>query len=318
MNKLKVSLLIVVFGLSVVGAQAQGWRGTGRLQGVVFDQDGNPIEGAVVKLRASRANNTGPEVKTDRKGKWAALGLISGGWNIDIEASGFVTSKVSVSISEVQRIPPVEIRLDREAAAESQEPSEQTVASTVPSEAVAAVEAGEALMKEQKYEEAIVEFEKAQTLLPDHMQLKQVLARAYYAAGRLKPAIALLKQVYAADPTNAGVLLLLTNLLIEDGQLEEGKAMLEKVPEGTMQDPTALINLGILFLNKNEPQEAWSWLDRAVKLDLSRGESYYYRGLAAIQLKKLAEARADFQKVVELAPNSTEAKDSSEMLKSLK
>lgn len=307
----------VLFVFAVASAHAQGWRGTGRLQGVVVDEQGKPVEGALVKLRAERAGNTGPDVKTDKKGKWAALGLIGGQWNIDIEAPGFVTSQGTAQVSEIQRIPPIETRLQREAAPEP-EAVEAPVASTVPPEAVAAVEAGEALMKEQKYKEAIVEFEKAQAVLPDHMQLKQVLARAYYGAGQPKPAIALLRQVYNADPTNTGVLLLLTNVLIEDGQLEEGKAMLEKVPEGTMTDPTALINLGILFLNKNQPNDAWTWLDRAVRVDEKRGESYYYRGLASIQLKKTNEARADFEKAVELAPDSSEAKDAQEMLKQLK
>ncbi len=317
MNKSRWTLpAFVLIALIASPVFAQGWKGTNRLQGVVLDANGKPVADAVVKLRSGRAGDTGPDVKTDKRGKWAVLGLISGPWNIDIEAPGFMTRQLSASISEGERKPALEVRLEPEP--EPEPVPEATVASTVPPEAVAAVTAGETLMNEQKYKEAIVEFEKAQALLPEHMQLKQVLARAYYGAGQVKPAIALLKQVFDGDPTNTGVLLLLTNLLIEDGQLEEGKAMLLKVPEGMMNDPTALINLGILFLNKNQPSDAFEWLDRAVKIDEARGESYYYRGLAEIQMKKMKEARADFEKVVALAPDSTEAKDAAEMLKSLK
>jgi tetratricopeptide (TPR) repeat protein len=286
-----------------------------RVQGTVTDDESKPVKGAKVILQSERGGVV--EAVSDSRGKWAAMTQVGGPWNIDIEAEGFVTSRGTLQLSEVQRIPPIKTQLQRVPRQPEPEP-EPTVASTVPPEAVEAVRLGEDLLAQERFKEAVVEFEKAQALLPEHIQIRQALARAYYGAGQLDQAVALLKQVHAADPANLGVSLLLINLLLEQGHLEEGKALLEKLPEGTLTDPTAVINIGILFLNKNNPQEAHVHFTRAIGIDPNRGESYYYRGLACLQMQKNKDARADLEKTIALAPDSTEAKDAAELLKQLK
>ncbi len=316
-----------------------------RVQGTVVDDKGKPVKGAKVILMSERGGSL-PALTTDGKGKWAALAPIGGPWNIDVEAAGFVTSKGSMELSEVQRTPPVKTVLQRAQVAQPEpeaEPSSQTIASTVPPEAVAAVKRGEEYIaramgqttgfeanaadgtpqvkvtdKTQLYKMAVVEFESAQALLPENLQIKQALSRAYYGAGQIKEALSLLRQVHEADPSNTGVALLLVNLYLEDGNLEAGKALLEKLPVGTLTDPTAVINIGILFKNKNKPREAQDYFTRAVSIDPNRGESYYYRALTNVQLERIKDAKADFEKVIQLAPESTEAADAREMLKQFK
>lgn len=314
-----------------------------RVQGSVVDEEGKPVRGAKVILMSARGG-TLPPVTTDGKGKWAALAPIGGPWNIDVEAAAFVTSKGSMELSEVQRTPPVKTVLQRVPVAQAQpEPESSSIASTVPPEAVDAVKRGEEYVsramgqttgyeiksadgtpqagitdKGQLYKLAVVEFERAQALLPENLQIKQALARAYYGAGQVKEAVSLLRQVHEADPSNTSIALLLVNLYLEDGNLEAGKSLLEKLPEGTLTDPTAVINIGILFMNKNKPREALDYLTRAVNIAPNRGESYYYRGLANVQLEKIKDAKADFEKVIQLAPESTEAADAREMLKQFK
>lgn len=314
---LLLSLLICTFFSSA--ALAQGWKGLGRLHGSVTDEAGNAIAGAKVKLTLPKAGDTGPApMETDKRGKWAALGLMGGNWNIDVEAEGFVPQKGSAPVSEVQRTPPMNIKLRAVPKAEPEPEPAQTVANSVPPEAVAAVKAGEDFMAQGKYKEAVAEFERAQALLPEHIQLKQALAQAYYKAGQPKPAVALLKQVHAAQPDNAGVVLLLINLLLETEQFDEGKALLASLPAGTITDPTALVNIGILFLNKSRLADAYTYFDKAVTLDPNRGETYYYRGLVLLQQQKMKEAKADLQKVGTLAPTSTEAEDAKALLAQMK
>lgn len=308
-------LAIMLSAVVVAPASAQGWRGMARLAGTVVNADGNPIEGARVVLRSIRAGDDGPDVTTDRRGRWAALGLIGGQWNIDVKAEGYVTEKIVVNISEVRRIPPLEIVLQPMPEAEPE--PEPTVASTVPPEAVEAVERGEALLAEGEIEAAIVELEKAHASLPDHLQLKQVLAQSYYKTGQLKPAIGLLRAVHQAEPTNNGVVLLLVNLLVEDGQLEEGRRLLDGLPAEAISEPTAVVNVGILFLNKNNPQEAHEYFTRAIEIGPDRGESYYYRALASIHLERNEEAKRDLRRVLELAPESSEAAEAKELLAAL-
>ena len=311
--------VIAVLAILITSAAVAQVRGRGRLQGNVVDEGGKPVAGAAVTVAPADGSTTPLKSKTDAKGRWSALGLTGGQWNIDIEAPGFQPNRGIANVSELQMMPPIRTTLQKVVEETTEVPADEIkTAPAVPQEAVDAVNAGQELMKAEKYKEAVVEFEKAMTFLPDNMSLKQVLSQAYYKSGDLPKAIAMLEAVTAADPANTALALLLTNLYLENGQLDQGRAMLQNLPAGSVTDPTVYVNIGILFLNKNNPGDAATYFSKAVDLDMTRAESYYYRGLAQFQLKKFKEAKADFQKVVELAPESPEARDSKQMIAGIK
>jgi Tfp pilus assembly protein PilF len=316
MRRVTVSIIAFVLLVTAGSAFAQV-RGKGRLQGIVTDAaTAKPVDGAKVTISPADGGTQPIVVKTNAKGRWSALGLTSGQWNVDIEAKGFAASRGSVNVSELQMMPPVATTLQAEAPVEEAPAAVQT--SGVPQEVVAAVTLGQELMAAEKYKEAVVEFEKALPALPDNMGLKQVTAQAYYKAGELKKAIGLLEVVTAAPEAPPGVVLLLTNLYLENGQLDEAKARLATLPAEAVTDPTVYVNIGILFLNKNNPAEAATYFSKAVGMDQTRPESFYYRGLANVQLKNTQEAKADFEKVLQLAPDSPEGRDAKQLIDSLK
>jgi tetratricopeptide (TPR) repeat protein len=180
---------------------------------------------------------------------------------------------------------------------------------------------------------AVADLEKALPQIPDSTpelkdvrnQVMQVMAQAYYRGGDLKNAIATLEKLNIADPMPATPDqphmirdVLLANLYLENGQLEQGRQMLDKLPAEAIKDPTAYINIGILFLNKKNPADAATYFSKAIAMDAKRADSYYYRGLAEVQQKKNKEAKADFEQVLALAPDSSEAHDAKQLLASLK
>lgn len=349
---ISVTLLVAIFIATAGTAQV---RGRGRLQGTVTDKiTGTPVVGATVTV-AIASGNTEPIIsKTDAKGRWSALGLITGQWNVDITAPGYQTSRGSANVSEVQQLPMIQTKLAPE---EKQEPVAATVATTpiVPKEAADAIDEGQALLKvkegdvvtnsqstgpsastavphtitadevRQNAKKAIANFEKALPMVPTdkpegktiHDQLLQVMAQAYYRAGDLKNAIAMLQQYTTDQPADLPPQVLLANLYLENGQLDEGRRLLEKFPAGAITDPTAYVNVGILFLNKKNPTDAVTYFTRAISMNPKAADAYYYRGLAETHLKKTAEARADFVQVIMLAPDSPEAKDAKAMLDGL-
>ena len=76
-------LAVVLLLLSSARLFAQEWKGIGRLQGIVTDESGQPIEGAKVTLRAGdqtpKPESSGPPpITTDKHGKWSILGLTGG------------------------------------------------------------------------------------------------------------------------------------------------------------------------------------------------------------------------------------------------
>ncbi|MFL6247564.1 MAG: tetratricopeptide repeat protein [Thermoanaerobaculia bacterium] len=339
----RTTVVIALFIASLVTFVAAGQvRGKGRLQGSAVDKvSGKPIAGATVTVSG---NNTKPVVtKTNAKGQWSVLGLVGGTWSIDIEAKGYQTLRGSATISEMQMVPPIRSELAPEVAVEvpvesgpknvpesvisavteaqellsrsAGDPVSDTDATPVTAEMVKANSAKAAALLETALPEIPTDTEERKRI---RTEVQQLLAQAQYKAGNLDKAIATLSTLVASDETNHTNALLLVNLYLEAGKLTEGKALLEKLPDWAVSDPTVYLNVGILFLNQNSPKDAVTYFDKAIALDANKAEGYYYRGLAHVQTKNTAAAKADFEKVLALAPNGPEANDAKQLLAGLK
>lgn len=314
---LSKAALVAAIGLLVAGASvAQDWRGKARIDGRVVTEQGEAIPGAKLTLKRSGA---GPEaLTTDKKGRWAYLGLANGTWELDVEAPGYDPYKTSVQLSEINRIPPMDIKLH---AAPKAEPAPATGAGPkgASPDVIPILEHGNQLLEAKDYAGARAEYEKGLAMVPNNAVILRAIAQTYYGEKNVDQAIATLQKVVAIDPNDATALLLLANLQLEKGNVEEGKATLAKLPADAVKDPGVFTNLGIVLLNKKKPEDAWTYFDQAVKIAPTDPDVYYYRGLAAYQIKtKKAEAKTDFLKYLELAPTGENAADVKEYLKTLK
>ncbi|HJT18379.1 MAG TPA: tetratricopeptide repeat protein, partial [Thermoanaerobaculia bacterium] len=294
-------------------------------------------------------------VKTDSRGHWSAIGMTSGVWNIDITAPGYVTTRGTASVSEAGGMTPaINTALEPQAAPQPQETAVQT-APSVPPEAISLIKQGQQLLNAKAGDtitdaagashtvtqdelksnaaKAVADLSQALPQVPDttpelkevRNQIMQVMAQAYYRSGDTPNAIATLEKLDQMDPMPATPDaahmtrdVLLANLYLENGQLDQGRAMLDKLPPNAITDPTAYINIGILFLNKKNPADAATYFSKAISMDPKRADTYYYRGLAEVQQKKFKDAKSDFEQVVSLAPDSSEAKDAKALLASIK
>jgi tetratricopeptide (TPR) repeat protein len=316
-------LIIAVLTATAMFA-SEDWRGDNRLSGYLVDKTtGKPVAGAKLKLRILRGAQGGPDIAADNNGKWAVLGIGAGNWNIDIQAPGYEVRQIGpVSLAEGQRLPPIKIEMEPAVVQQTAtaEPAHEEVrigGVAVSKDIADAIGAGNDLLGQRNYKEAIEQYEKAYPTLSSNLSLKLALARAYYGAGQVKKAIVLLDEAFKADPTNMQAAVLLGNLLLEDGQLEAGKKIIDSLPAGTL-DMNSLLNTGIALMNKKQPAAAIEYFNRAITLDATRYEGYYYRGLGLIQAGKAKQAKPDLEKVIQLAPDSNEAKEAKEYLKSIK
>jgi tetratricopeptide (TPR) repeat protein len=284
------------------------------VDGWVKDANGQPIADAKVELSRDRGGST--STKTNKKGYWAIMGLAGGAWNVDVSAPGFETRKVSVQIAEASRIPAMDIQLQPAAPAAPQPGA--AAPGGAGEEAIAAIKEGNRLIGEKKYAEARVLYEKALAAVPDNPAIMKGIAQTYQGEGNKEKAIEILNRVKTLDPSDSENQIVLASLLLEKGDLDAGKAILDALPPETLKDPSVFINIGILFMNKKETDEARTYLTKAIEIDPGSADGYYYRGLALLQGKKNAEAKADLQKFLELKPDAPEAAEVKEILQSLK
>ena len=294
---------------------SQEWRGgRARVEGSVKNEKGEPISGAKVSLRW-KAHTDGVDVTTDKRGKWAVLGLVGGPWNVDFEAPGYVNKQISVQLKEAERNPPIDIQLQPAQPAAHEEIL--IGGKKISKEAADAIDKGNAAMSSKDFGVARAEYLKALAEAPDNAPLLMRIAAAYYGEGNVNEAVVYARKVVEADPQEAFGWRMLAEIELARGNLDAGMAALEKVPPEKIKDAQLYLNLGILLHNKKKPQEAETALTKAIGIQPDLADAYYLRGLARVQLKKRAEAKADLQKYLELAPNGAESKDVREILKTL-
>jgi Tfp pilus assembly protein PilF len=270
----------------------------------VTDDGGKPIEGAVVKAQLVGSSGS-TEAKTNKKGQWALNGINGGQWNLDIQASGYETSRITATVSESALTPPVSTKLKKAAA----DPNIALQADLK--------KAGD-LMQQQKPAEARAIYEEILQKHPDAWQVEPYIARTYYAEHNLDAAIQHLRAALAKAPDDPEVKLLLANTLAEKGEAEESRQLVASIDESKITSPTTFVNIGIGLLNQKKPDDALGWFDKAVTKFPQSPDGYYYRGITELQLGKNDPAKADLTKFVEMAPNAPEAATARGILEKMK
>jgi tetratricopeptide (TPR) repeat protein len=170
------------------------------------------------------------------------------------------------------------------------------------------VRKGDEAYKAGRYAEARAEYEKLLVLRPDLSKTLHVqIARCYSQEGNYAKELEHLQAVLDADPTDQGLRLLMAQEALKGGLVDRGLELLKGVDESSVKDPNVYFNVAALLLNQQKAEEAIAYLSRAIALDPAYVDGYFQRGLAYIGLGKMAEAKADLQKVIELAPASPQA-----------
>ena len=336
---------------------AQSWRGGhGRVEGIVKDPQGNPIADATVAMRLQQgAASSGPDIKTDKKGRWAILGIVGGTWNVDISAPGYQTKQIQYPLKEYERNPPIDVVLAPEV--QKQAPKEEiSVAGkkisketadfldkgntawndalkaqetkdacrTAPAagkesaEAAGQCEKDAEATRKAKFAEATGLYEKALPELPDNVALLTKLEMAGYLTQDYAQAEKYARLITEKDAANTTSWMMIGEIELQKGNLAEAKAAIEKVPAEKITDPTMYLNMGVICYNKNLSADAVQYFTKAIDMKADFAEAYYYRGLARYQTKDHAGAKADFQKYMQLDPNGKDADTVKELLKSIR
>src|SRR5579859_4986785 len=179
----KIAVLLTLALACGSALVAQEWRGRGRLQGLVKDEQGKPIVGAKLTFRmgTDRVDPAKPgpaPVISDQNGKWAVLGLGQGTWSILIEAEGYNSSEGQSPVNEFAAAAPLTIVLKKPSEAAVKAAEAQTKAG----QANAALAQADALMKEEKYADARAQYQKAIELSDPqyHAPFLRAVARTYF------------------------------------------------------------------------------------------------------------------------------------------
>ncbi|HKI02354.1 MAG TPA: tetratricopeptide repeat protein [Thermoanaerobaculia bacterium] len=323
-----VLLVAILLAAGAAPSWGQAWAGKGRMQGVVKDESGKPVQGARITLRSGsdrvdpKADGPAP-ITTDKNGKWSILGLRGGPWGILIEKEGLMPSEGQASVNEFAVAQPINVALRAIPKEVIQKAQEQSTAGL----AKASIERANALLGENKYSEARAAYQDGMAKLQEdkenqdpsiQVSLLRAIADTYFRENKVDQAIETLKQSLTLSPDDPATLQLLVNLLVGANRESEAQTYMAKLPQGTKVDANTLLNIGIKSFNDGKMDQALNEFDRVVKENPDLPDAYYYRALVYLNQNKSKEAKADLQKLLQLDPSNKNAKDAAEMLKDLK
>ncbi|HSQ79444.1 MAG TPA: carboxypeptidase-like regulatory domain-containing protein, partial [Candidatus Bathyarchaeia archaeon] len=92
-------------------ALAQAGRGTGRMNGVVLDPAGKPVPGAKVTAVFTQSGGSTFETTTDKKGEFTLMGVGTGGWDVTVNAQGYLPVTERIQTSQLNKNPKYTIKL---------------------------------------------------------------------------------------------------------------------------------------------------------------------------------------------------------------
>jgi len=277
-------------------ATAQDWKGLGRLSGKVSDTDGKPLEGVRVRLELPERGG-GTTITTGKNGRWALLGVAAGSWNIDFSLAGYTPRAISVTLpSESARLASIDIELEKAAPAG---PSP---------ELARAVAAADEAYKAGRWAEARAEYQKVLAQEPELAGVvEQQIGFTYIQEKDFPAAVDHLEKAVAADPANQDLRAIAAQAALEGKLLDRARGLLSGLDRTRVTQPDVFFNVGVNFLNGGDVAAAIEYFGEAIRVDPTHVDAYYRRALGYLGQGRNAEARADFQKVLELQPEGSMA-----------
>ena len=176
---------------------------------------------------------------------------------------------------------------------------------TYPDVAPVRSDLGAALAGEGRYQEAIVEYERALQLQP-LPQIRLNLALAYYKADKLELAVDNLKKVHEQMPDDLRAAMLLADCYLRQGQNKDVIEVLDPLQAAHGDDMGLIYMLGTALVRDGQLARGQVIINRILK-DGDSAESRLLLGTTELAVHQPQAAVADLQKAIELDPKLVSA-----------
>ena len=314
-------LVVCVAVIAVAMAIPAAAQSTGMVRGVVKDMQGQPVENAKVTIEAEGTNRKF-ETKSNKKGEFIQIGLVSGRYNVTAEKDKVVsnTAPVSVAISR-----PAEANLVLGAAA-AMAGAKEVAAKTA--ELKKAFEEGVVASRAGNHDEAIAKFKAAADLNPNCFDCYYNIAFSASQKKDYDAAEAAYKKAIEIKADYAEAYNGLANVYNATRKFDEAAAASAKAMEigsagaaggaagGGNAD--ALFNQGVILWNGGKVAEAKKQFEAAIAAKPDHAESHYQLGMALVNEGNLAGAGAEFETYLKLAPTGPNAATAKGILATIK
>lgn len=174
---------------------------------------------------------------------------------------------------------------------------------------IAHVEKGETYLKEEKFQEASLEFRNAIQIDENLASAHWGLARSYEGLQRFQEAFEELRKTTDLDADNLDARVKLGNYYIAAGKgnpqlIDEAKRLADQILQKDANHIEGHILLGSVFYAQNQADKAFAEINRAIELQPQRVESYLSLARLYIVMNDRTKAEETFQRAISVNANS--------------
>jgi tetratricopeptide (TPR) repeat protein len=166
---------------------------------------------------------------------------------------------------------------------------------------------GGALVQKDKVDEAIVQYQKALQIRPDCAEAHNNLGNALVQKGKADEAIAQCQKALDIKPDFAEAYINLGMALLQQGHVDEAMAQYQKALEIKPDYADAHNDLGMALLQKGNVDEAMVHFQKVLQISPDNAKAHNNLGSALLQKGDVDEAIVHFQKALAIKPDSMEA-----------
>jgi tetratricopeptide (TPR) repeat protein len=164
------------------------------------------------------------------------------------------------------------------------------------------------LVRQNKTDEAILHFQAALRVRPNHAAALYNLGDALLKQGNVDEAILRYQEGLRIEPNYAPLHSNLGNAFIKKGDMNQASSEFQKAIAIQPDYVPALYNLGVLLIQSGHPMEATNYLQTAARLDAKAMDSLYALGNAMAAKGRFPEAIACYEAVVAARPDRVDVR----------
>jgi tetratricopeptide (TPR) repeat protein len=292
---------------SAIPSVSQEGLGKGRISGVVVDESGNPVEGALIAVE-SAMTDAKLEGKSDKEGRFAVAGMGTGMWRITASKQGYADSFVDMNVRQLAPNPPITFTLKKMAGLAALKTDE---------ESFALLDRGNSLLQEEKYDEALQVFDEFATKYPEVYQVHLNIGTCYSKKDDLDKAAAEFQLVldkalqvhgdYKKD-TEATLRAFsgLGEIYLKKGDFEAAQKQFSQALEISPRDEVAAYNVGEVFFSNQQIEDAIKYLELAIQIKKDWSKPYLKLGYVYLNKGDYARSLEYFNAFIQMDPENPE------------
>ncbi len=296
---LRAVLIVLLIMLCAHVAIAQP---PGRVNGVVRDDDGQPVKGATVTAQNENIGGS-YTASTDDKGRFTLLGLRPGEWTFIASAPGFSFSGGRMNVRAASNLNAPMLFTIRRTGPGAGGALEKISAKDLQAQLAAA----DALFNQKKWDESIAAYRSIMGSALPLAFINLQIAAAYIGKNDIIKAEAAYEDLLKSDSTNEKAAVGLAQLKLQQGDAKAAEDTLTRSAQGEAPGREVLFALGDMKASAGRQDEAVEWFRKANAADPYWGKPLF--GLAQIASAKgeTTESNAYMERVIAVDPLSPEA-----------